>query len=272
MAIRLGKVYLVGAGPGDPDLLTLKGKKCLEQAHAILYDQLVSDDLLKLAAESAELIYVGKQGGKHCADQRAIEELLIRKAREGKTVVRLKGGDPFVFGRGGEEAAALKRAGIPYEIVPGVSSAIAAPAYAGIPVTHRSCASSVAIVTGHEASNNRGQVKWDKLTRSVDTLVILMGLHNLREIMHRLLESGCEPQRPVALIHCSTQPSQKTLLGTVETIADLADQAKFQSPTVIVVGEVVRLGRELHWFSEAVIDDRSGIVKVLENSAELVIR
>ena len=132
---RLGKVYLVGAGPGDPDLLTLKGKKCLEQAHAILYDQLVSDELLKHAAESAELIYVGKQGGKHCADQRAIEELLVRKAREGKTVVRLKGGDPFVFGRGGEEAAALKRAGIPYEIVPGVSSATAAPAYAGIPVT-----------------------------------------------------------------------------------------------------------------------------------------
>jgi siroheme synthase len=127
-------------------------------------------------------------------------------------------------------------------------------------------------VTGHEASNNRGQVKWDKLARSVDTLVILMGLHNLREIMHRLLESGCEPQRPVALIHCATQPSQKTLLGTVETIADLADQAKFQSPTVIVVGEVVRLGRELHWLNETVIDDRSGIVKVLENSAELVIR
>jgi uroporphyrin-III C-methyltransferase len=267
----MGKVYLVGAGPGDPDLLTLKGKKCLEQAHAILYDQLVSDELLKHAAESAELIYVGKQGGKHCADQRAIEELLIRKAREGKTVVRLKGGDPFVFGRGGEEAAALKRAGIPYEIVPGVSSAIAAPAYAGIPVTHRSCASSVAIVTGHEALNNRGQVKWDKLASSVDTLVILMGLHNLREIMHRLLESGCEPHRPVALIHCATQPSQKTLLGTVQTIADLADQAKFQSPTVIVVGEVVRLGRELHWVNEAVVDDRSSFIKVLENSTELVI-
>ena len=268
----MGKVYLVGAGPGDPDLLTLKGKKCLEQAHAIFYDQLVSDELLKHAAESAELIYVGKQGGKHCADQRAIEELLVRKAREGKTVVRLKGGDPFVFGRGGEEAAALKRAGIPYEIVPGVSSAIAAPAYAGIPVTHRSCASSVAIVTGHEALNNRGQVKWDKLARSVDTLVILMGLRNLRKIMHRLLEGGCEPHRPVALIHCATQPSQKSLLGTVQTIADLADQAKFQSPTVIVVGEVVRLGRELHWVNEAVVDDRSSFIKVLENSAELVIR
>jgi uroporphyrin-III C-methyltransferase len=272
MATRLGKVYLVGAGPGDPDLLTLKGKKCLEEARVVLYDQLVSDELLEHAADSSELIYVGKQAGKHCANQRAIEELLIRKAREGKTVVRLKGGDPFIFGRGGEEAAALKRAGIPYEIVPGVSSAIAVSAYAGIPITHRSWASSVAIVTGHKASNSSGQVKWEELARSVDTLVILMGLRNLREIMNRLLEGGCEPQRPVALIHSATRPSQKSLLGSVQTIADLADQAKFKSPTVIVVGEVVRLGRELHWFSETVIDDRSGIVKVLENSAELVIR
>ena len=267
MATRLGKVYLVGAGPGDPDLLTLKGKNCLEQAEVILYDRLVSAELLEHAVQSAELIYVGKQAGKHCANQREIEELLVRKAREGKMVVRLKGGDPFVFGRGGEEAAALKRAGIPYEIVPGISSAIAAPAYAGIPVTHRSFASSVAIVTGHTRRNN--QVKWGELTRSVDTLVILMGLDNLREIMNRLLESGCEPQRPVALIHAATRPSQKSLLGTVQTIADLADQAKFQSPTVIVVGEVARLGRELHWFSETVFDQRSGIAKVLENSVEL---
>jgi uroporphyrin-III C-methyltransferase len=272
MGTRLGNVYLVGAGPGDPDLLTLKGKKCLEEARVVLYDQLVSDELLEHAADSSELIYVGKQAGKHCANQRAIEELLIRKAREGKTVVRLKGGDPFIFGRGGEEAAALKRAGIPYEIVPGVSSAIAAPAYAGIPITHRSWAPSVAIVTGHKASNSSGQVKWEELARNVDTLVILMGLRNLRKIMNRLLEGGCEPQRPVALIHAATRPSQKSLLGTVQTIADLAEQAKFKSPTVIVVGEVVRLGRELHWFSETVIDDRSGIVKVLENSAELVIR
>ena len=269
MATRLGKVYLVGAGPGDPDLLTLKGKNCLDQAEVILYDRLVSTELLEHAVQSAELISVGKQAGKHCVNQREIEELLVHKAREGKMVVRLKGGDPFVFGRGGEEAAALKRAGVPYEIVPGVSSAIAAPAYAGIPITHRSCASSVAFVTGHEASNSSGQVKWSELTRSVDTLVILMGLHNLREIMHRLLESGCEPQRPVALIHAATRPSQKSVLGTVQTIADLADQAKLQSPTVIVVGEVVRLGRELHWFSETVIDHRSGIVKVLENSVEL---
>src|SRR5262249_19363330 len=240
-----GKVYLVGAGPGDPELLTLKGKNCLEQAEVILYDRLASVELLEYAAPSAELIYVGKQAGKHCANQREIEELLVRKAREGKLVVRLKGGDPFVFGRGGEEEAALKRAGIPYEVVPGVSSAIAAPAYAGIPVTHRSFASSVAIVTGHETSKGSDQVKWSELMRSVDTLVILMGPHNLREIMNRLLEGGCEPQRPVALIHAATQPSQKSLFGTVQTIAGLADRAKFDSPTVIVVGEVVRLGWEL---------------------------
>ena len=155
-----GKVYLVGAGPGDPDLLTLKGKKCLQQADVILYDQLVGEELMEHAEKSVELIYVGKQAGKPCLKQSAIEELLVRHARQGKRVVRLKGGDPFVFGRGGEEAEALKRAGIPYEIVPGVSSAIAVPAYAGIPVTHRSCASSVAIVTGHRASSGNGHVKW----------------------------------------------------------------------------------------------------------------
>ena len=269
MPTRLGTVYLVGAGPGDPDLLTLKGKNCLEQAEVILYDRLVSAELLEHAAEGAELIYVGKQAGKHCANQREIEQLLVRKAREGKLVVRLKGGDPFVFGRGGEEAVALKRAGIPYEIVPGVSSAIAAPAYAGIPVTHRSCASSVAIVTGHETSKGSGQVKWNELIRSVDTLVILMGLHNLKQIMNHLLESGCEPQHPVALIHAATRPSQKSLLGTVQTIADLAREAKFQSPTVIVVGEVVRLGRELQWFSEAAFEYRLEFKKARENTAEL---
>src|SRR5262245_38147532 len=268
MPTRLGTVYLVGAGPGDPDLLTLKGKSCLERAEVILYDRLVSVELLEHAAPSAELIYVGKQAGKHRVNQREIEQLLVRKAREGKLVVRLKGGDPFVFGRGGEETAALKRAGIPYEIVPGVSSAIAAPASAGIPVTHRSCASRVAIVTGHQVSGS-DQVKWSMLMRSVDTLLILMGLRNLKEVMNRLLESGCDPQRPVALIHAATRPSQKSLFGTVQTIADLASQAKFQSPTVIVVGEVVRLGRELHWFSETELGDQSGIMKVRGNSAEL---
>jgi len=204
----LGKVFLVGAGPGDPGLLTLKGKRCLEAADVIFYDQLVDGELLEFAHAEAELIYVGKKAGAHCTDQREIESLLIRKAREGKIVVRFKGGDPFIFGRGGEAAEELSAAGIPYEIVPGVSSAIAAPAYAGIPVTHRSSASSLAIVTGHKAHNGCGEVKWRDLARSVDTIVILMSLQNLREIMRQLLKGGCEPGRPVALIQSGTRPSQ----------------------------------------------------------------
>jgi len=251
----LGKVFLVGAGPGDPDLLTLKGKRCLEAADVILCDQLVNGELLEFAHADAELIYVGKRAGKHCVEQRDIEALLIQKAREGKNVVRLKGGDPFVFGRGGEEAQALSAAGIPYEIVPGVSSAIAAPAYAGIPVTHRSCASSLAIVTGHKASNGCGEVKWRDLARSVDTIVILMGLQNIREIMRQLLKGGCEPGRPVALIQSGTRPSQRTLVATVATIADLVEAAGFKSPTLIVVGEVVNIRRRLQWHESIVRDD-----------------
>ena len=252
----LGRVYLVGAGPGDPDLITLKGKRCLEAADVILYDELANAELLGYAARDAELIYVGKKAGAHCADQREIESLLIRKAREGKTVVRLKGGDPFVFGRGGEEAEALSAAGIPYEIVPGVSSALAAPAYAGIPVTHRSWASSVAIVTGHKAANGGSEVKWRELARSVDTIVILMGLQNLREIMRQLLKGGCEPGRPVALIQSGTRPSQRTLVGSVATIADLVEGAGFKSPTLIVVGKVVDFRRCLQWRENVVRDDK----------------
>ena len=251
----LGKVFLVGAGPGDPELLTLKGKRCLEAADVIFYDQLVNGELLEFAHAEAELIYVGKRAGKHCVEQRDIEALLMQKAREGKIVVRLKGGDPFVFGRGGEEAEALRAAGIPYEIVPGVSSAIAAPAYAGIPVTHRSYASSLAIVTGHKAHNGCGEVKWRELARSVDTIVILMGMHNLRQIMNQLLDGGCEPERPAALIQSGTRLCQKTLVGTVATIADLAEREKFASPTVIVVGEVVNFRRRLQWRESIIRDD-----------------
>jgi uroporphyrinogen III methyltransferase/synthase len=264
----IGKVFLVGAGPGDPGLLTLKGKKCLERADVVLYDRLANGVLTEHAPQSAELIYVGKQTGKRCIRQAEIEQLLIRRARQGKNVVRLKGGDPFVFGRGGEEAEALKRAGIPYEVIPGVSSAIAVPAYAGIPVTHRSWASSVAIVTGHKAPGGKDQVKWDQFAHSVDTLVILMGLRNLREIMFRLTEGGCEPQRPVALIQSGTRVSQRIVTGTVGTIADLADRYKFRTPTVIVVGGVVNLGRELHWFSETMPDSETICYQSMKNSLE----
>ena len=250
----LGKVYLVGAGPGDPDLITLKGKRCLEITDVLLYDELANAELLSYAAKDAEIVYVGKKAGAHCADQREIECLLVQKAREGKTVVRLKGGDPFVFGRGGEEAEALSLAGIPYEIVPGVSSALAVPAYAGIPVTHRSCASSVAIVTGHKATNGGSEVKWRELARSVDTIVILMGLQNLRAIMKQLLEGGCEPTRPVALIQSGTRPTERTLVATAATIADLAEGAGFKSPTVIVVGDVVDFHSRMQWLENTTRD------------------
>jgi len=247
-ATTVGKVYLVGAGPGDPELITLKGKRCLESADVILFDELANHELLEFTDANAELIYVGKKPGKHCADQREIEALLIRHARLGRTVVRLKGGDPFVFGRGGEEALALHAAGIAFEVVPGISSAIAAPAYAGIPVTHRSLASSFAVVTGHKASGD--EVKWGDLARSVDTLVILMGLQNLGLIMSRLLEDGCPHDRPVALIEAGTLPQQNAAFGTVDTIAAMGRRENFCSPTLIVVGEVVKLARDLAWFQK----------------------
>jgi uroporphyrin-III C-methyltransferase len=246
-AIPIGKVYLVGAGPGDPGLITVKGKRCLEAADVILYDELVNRELLDYAAAKCEIVYVGKKSGGHCADQRAIDALLIDKARQGKMVIRLKGGDPFVFGRGGEEAQAVRTAGIPVEIIPGISSAIAAPAYAGIPVTHRLHASSITIVTGHRASGDN--VNWRELLRTVDTLVILMGLKNLRAIMDRLLAEGCSPDRPAALIQSGTLPAQRTAVGTVANIASLAEKGGFGSPAVIVVGDVVKLANRLDWFA-----------------------
>ena len=247
-ATAMGKVFLVGAGPGDPELITLKGKRCLEMADAILFDELANHALLEFAQSDTELIYVGKKPGKHCADQREIEALLIERARQGKMVVRLKGGDPFVFGRGGEEALALHAADIPVEIVPGISSAIAAPAYAGIPVTHRSLASSFAVVTGHKVSG--GKIRWGDLARAVDTLVILMGLHNLGTIMRRLLEDGCPHDRPVALIEAGTLPQQRIAIGTVATITAMGQRESFCSPTLIVVGEVVKLASGLAWFQK----------------------
>jgi len=244
----LGKVYLVGAGPGDPELLTLKGKRCLEAAETILYDRLVDESILDFASPDAGLIYCGKKAGGHCLPQCEIEAIMISRAKEGKIVVRLKGGDPFIFGRGGEEAEALRNAGVPYEVVPGVSSAIAAPAYAGIPLTHREYSSSVAIVTGHKACGGQGAVKLERLAGAVDTLVILMGLGNLKNNMSRLMHGGLNPETPVAIVRWGTCPYQQTLVGTVETIADLAEKRKLRSPVVIVVGDVVRLRGKLSWF------------------------
>ncbi len=254
MKNTLGRVFLVGAGPGDPDLLTLKGKRCLEEADVVLYDRLVNPELLN-HARRAELIYVGKQARKHGIDQRTIEALLIHYAREGKQVVRLKGGDPFVFGRGGEEAEALSRAGLPYDIVPGISSAIAAPAYAGMPVTHRGCASSVAIVSGYRSAETKSQVDWRVLANGVDTLVILMGVKRIAHIMKSLLEAGCEAERPAAIVACATYPSQRTVTGTVGTIRQLTARHPIQPPAVIIVGDVVRLHERLKWYASSMVPE-----------------
>ncbi len=252
-----GKVFLVGAGPGDPGLLTLKGKRCLEDADVVLYDQLVNPELLK-HARHAELINVGKRARRHGVDQRTIEALLVHHGRAGKRVVRLKGGDPFVFGRGGEEAEALSRAGLPYEIVPGISSAMAAPAYAGMPVTHRGYASSVAIVSGHSSAEAKARIDWTRLANGVDTLVILMGVKNLAHIMNCLLEAGCEPERPAAIIASASYPTQRTVTGTVGTITQVVARCPVRSPAVIVIGNVVRLGETLAWYEKFVAAGSAG--------------
>jgi len=245
--MRTGKVYLVGAGPGDPDLITVHGLRLLRRAQVIVYDQLVNVELLEEAPSTATRIFVGKQAGRHCVAQEEINRTLVDYARLGCEVVRLKGGDPFVFGRGGEEAEALADAEIPFEIVPGVSSAVAVPAYAGIPVTHRKFASSFAVVTGHEARKGKSAVDWDKLATAVDTLVILMGLHNLPAIVAKLIAHGRSPETPAAVIRRGTTCDQETVIGTLADIVEKS--ASLKAPTLIVVGEVVGLRNQLNWFS-----------------------
>ncbi|MGH7812023.1 MAG: uroporphyrinogen-III C-methyltransferase, partial [Candidatus Binatia bacterium] len=241
-----GKVCLVGAGPGDPGLMTVRGMQLLRGADVVVYDQLVNPVLLDETRVDAERIYVGKQASRHGIAQKEINEVLINYALHGHQVVRLKGGDPFVFGRGGEEAQALADAGIPFEIVPGVSSAIAVPAYAGIPLTHRNYASSFAVVTGHEAIKSKSLVDWAKLATAADTLVILMGLHNLPTIVANLLAHGRTPQTPVAVIQQGTTEQQKTVIGSLADIVEKS--AALKAPALIVVGEVVCLANKLDWF------------------------
>ena len=245
-----GKVFLVGAGPGDPKLLTLKAFELLKGAEVVVYDRLVSDSIMELVPENAEKIYVGKSSVKHELTQDKITELLIAKAFEGKTVVRLKGGDPFLFGRGGEEAEALAEKGIEFEVVPGVTSAIAAPAYAGIPLTHRDYGSSVAIVTGHKAENAERTVNWAAMAGAVDTIVVLMGVGELDSIMTQLVEGGLNPETPVALIECGTLEQQRSVTGKIGTIAKEAEKKNVKPPSVIVIGEVVNLGGKLAWFKK----------------------
>ncbi len=240
-----GMVYLVGAGPGDPGLLTLRGLECLQKADVVVHDRLANHKLLAYATQ-AEFIDVGKQPDHHPVPQSRINTILVDAAQKGKVVVRLKGGDPFVFGRGGEEAQALVEAGIPFEIVPGVSSAIAVPAYAGIPVTHRGVACSVAFITGHCEGSKPLDIDWQALVHGIDTLVFLMGVHNLQTIVTALMEAGRPPETPIALIEQGTLPEQKVVAGSLADILEKA--AKVKPPAIIIVGEVVNLHATLDWF------------------------
>jgi uroporphyrinogen III methyltransferase / synthase len=246
---RPGKVYLVGAGPGDPGLLTLKGKECLEQADIVLYDYLANPVLLQYAPATAQRIYVGRRGRGQYQDQADINRLLIERAKEGNVVVRLKGGDPFVFGRGGEEAEAVSAGGVDFEVVPGVTAAVAVPAYAGIPVTHRTLASTVTFVTGHEDPTKPGtQLEWPKLASASGTLVFMMGMKNLPTIAKQLLSEGRSPDTPVAAIRWGTKADQQTIVGTLKDIVGKTETAHLEPPTAIVIGEVVRLRGQLNWF------------------------
>lgn len=244
-----GKVYLVGAGPGDPGLLTLKGLEAISRADVILVDRLVPKEILMHSRPDAEIIYVGKEPGHHSYSQDEINRVMVEKAMEGKTVVRLKGGDPIVFGRGGEEMEALREAGVCYEVVPGVSSIYAVPAYAGIPITHRRISSSVAVTTGREAED-KGERRVDlkAMVRAVDTIVILMGISRVGEISRELIEGGLPPKTPIAIIENGTTENQRVLITSLDKIQEEIEKHGIKNPAVIVVGEVALLARKLCWY------------------------
>jgi uroporphyrin-III C-methyltransferase len=255
-----GKVYLVGAGPGDPELITVKGLRCLRAADVVVYDRLVNSVLLDEVPASAQRIFVGKQPGRCSLRQEEINALLVEHAQLGRTVVRLKGGDPFVFGRGGEEALALVEAGIAFEIVPGISSAIAVPAYAGIPVTHRSQSGALTIVTGHETPEHAAPlVNWEALAQLDGTLVILMGVATLSLISQKLVQAGMDPAIPAAVIEQGTIARQRVVRGSLADIAERVTTAGLHSPAVVVVGRVVDLGSLLSWFAPSTGEELQAI-------------
>lgn len=246
-----GKVYLVGAGPGDPKLLTVKAVELIKEADVLIYDRLgVSEEVLSMAPAKAEKIFVGKRAGLHEVPQDQITNIIIEKAMKGGKIVRLKGGDPFIFGRGGEEAEALIEKGIKFEVVPGVSSSVSAPMYAGIPLTHRDYAASVAIITGHRAGDAEKPVDWVKIANAVDTMVILMGVESLEGIVSKLLKGGINPEKPVAMVESGTLPQQRTLISTLGAVVKEAKAKEIKPPSVIVIGEVAELGRKLAWFKK----------------------
>lgn len=269
-----GKVYLVGAGPGDAKLITVKGLECVQKADVLVYDRLASPRLLKWMKPGGEKIYVGKLPDRHTMKQEEINQLLVDLALEGKTVVRLKGGDPTIFGRVGEEAELLRRHGIYYEIVPGITSAISVPAYAGIPVTHRDMASSVSIITGHESPDKLDHsIQWDKVTHATGTLVFLMGVAKIGYISGQLIKHGRPPETPVALVRWGTRADQETLTGTLADIEAKVKAADFQPPAVIVVGDVVLQRQQLMW-AEALplFGKRIVVTRARSQASELVER
>lgn len=264
-----GRVSLVGAGPGDPGLLTLRAAHVLRNADVLLYDALASDPIVDFVSPACERIYVGKRGGSHAMAQERIEELMIEKARGGKHVVRLKGGDVFVFGRGGEEAQALHKAGVPFDIVPGITSAIAAPAYAGIPVTHRDFNTAFTVMTGHEDPLKAAStIDWAKVADPHRTLVMLMAMGNLAEIMRRLAQHGVSADTPVAVISDGTRPTQRTVTGTVATIAGDVEREGIGAPAIVVVGEVVRLREEIRWFDASALFGKRVLITRPAHQAE----
>jgi uroporphyrinogen III methyltransferase/synthase len=269
-----GKVYLVGAGPGDPGLLTLKAKACIEKADVVIYDYLANAVFLDYAKQGAERIYVGKEGGRHTLGQNEINRLIVEKAIAGLSVVRLKGGDPFIFGRGGEEAQELVKAGIPFEVVPGVTSAIAVPAYAGIPLTHRDFTATVAFVTGHEDPlKETSNIAWDKIATGIGTLVFLMGVGNLPKIAASLMDHGRSPATPVAVIRAGTSPGQKTVTGSLGDIAEIAQREQLKPPAIIVIGDVVALRKDLNWFEERpLFGKRIVVTRAREQASDFVAR
>jgi len=266
------KVYLVGAGPGDPGLITVKGRECIQTADVIIYDYLASPALLKHAPPEADMIYVGKKGGDHTLSQDEINALIVEKAKAGSTVCRLKGGDPFIFGRGGEEAEILVSKAIPFEIVPGVTSAIAAAAYAGIPLTHRKLAATLAFVTGHEDPHKEeSSIEWESLAGGIGTLVFFMGVKNLPDITQKLIANGKSPETPVALIRWGTTPAQKTVTGNLDNINARVKEAGLKAPAIIVVGDVVNLRKTLKWFeTRPLLGKRIIVTRAREQASDLV--
>lgn len=258
---KKGKVYLIGAGPGDPGLLGLKAKECLETADAVVYDRLADPRIIEFCRKDAEMVYVGKASANHTMRQPDINKLLVKLAAEGKTVARLKGGDPFVFGRGGEEAIELLEAGFPFEFVPGVTSAIAVAEYAGIPVTHRHVATSFAVITGHEdPTKGESTINWKGLATAVDTLVFLMGVENIERISSQLIANGRSADCPAAVIRWGTRPEQRTLITTVGKAAADVKATGMKPPAIFLVGEVVKLREQLQWFDNKPLFGKTVIV------------